>query len=90
MTRPAWMDDAACDGYPTAWWHPGSAVMSGRAPLNQQAAKAVHICRGCPVRELCLEWALRRDADESVMQGIWGGLLPWQRARLLKIGRRAG
>lgn len=89
MTDPTWMDDAACQGYPVNWWHPGNGVLSGRAPVNHDAAKALHICRGCPVRELCLEYGLRVDRQESVQQGIWGGMLPWQRARLLKIERRA-
>ncbi|MCZ9346675.1 WhiB family transcriptional regulator, partial [Streptomyces sp. TRM76130] len=40
---------------------------SGPALLQTEQAKAV--CRRCPVRERCLEWAL--DSGQSI--GVWGG-----------------
>ena len=45
-----------------------------------EPAKAV--CRACPVRFECLEWAL--DGNERF--GVWGGLSPTQRRRI-KITR---
>lgn len=41
--------------------------------------RAVEICTSCPVREECLQWAL----DSNQADGIWGGLTPRQRRRLL-------
>ena len=29
---------------------------------------AKQVCRGCPIREKCLDYAIRND-----MQGVWGG-----------------
>ncbi|QIJ60918.1 WhiB family transcriptional regulator [Streptomyces sp. JB150] len=40
---------------------------SGPALMQTEQAKAV--CRRCPVREPCLQWAL--DTDQSI--GVWGG-----------------
>ena len=38
------------------------------SPADVELAKA--ICQGCPVRTVCLEWAV----DVGVTDGIWGGL----------------
>ncbi|WP_406010726.1 WhiB family transcriptional regulator [Streptomyces sp. NBC_00637] len=40
---------------------------SGPALLQTEQAKAV--CRRCPVREQCLEWAM--ETDQTL--GVWGG-----------------
>ncbi|MEV5903152.1 WhiB family transcriptional regulator [Streptomyces sp. NBC_00015] len=40
---------------------------SGPALLQTEQAKAV--CRHCPVREQCLEWAM--ETDQTL--GVWGG-----------------
>lgn len=56
-----WMEQAACIGYDPAWWFVGD----DQAELRQKALK---ICRACPVREACLEYALRSNAA----YGIWG------------------
>lgn len=37
-------------------------------------------CRGCPVREECLDYALRHRIDD----GIWAGTTPKERRKLLK------
>lgn len=36
--------------------------------------RVVGACRSCPVRELCLQWAL-----DHFEQGVWGGLTEEQR-----------
>lgn len=41
-------------------------------------ADAKKVCRGCPVKDQCLQWAL--DTDESY--GVWGGLSGRERRRL--------
>lgn len=37
----------------------------------------IRACKACPVREQCLEWALRTGE-----QGYWGGMSQTQRDRL--------
>jgi len=39
---------------------------------------AKRICKGCPVREQCLAWAL----GENMRFGIWGGLSERERRKL--------
>lgn len=43
---------------------------------------AKSICRGCPVREKCLSWAI----DHGEMDGVWGGLSAKERAKLRRAG----
>lgn len=47
-------------------------------------AEAKKVCRGCPVRTQCLQWAL--DNDERF--GVWGGLSDRERRRLKRSGDR--
>ncbi len=61
-----WMNDAACKGMPTAMFFP-------RRGADVRAAKLV--CRGCPVRFECLEYAM----DLKIKQGIFGGKSERQR-----------
>jgi WhiB family redox-sensing transcriptional regulator len=71
-----WFDDAACRDADTDIFFPPSDA-------HADAAKA--ICAGCPVREACLEFALEvRPAD-----GVWGGLTPIERHRLIRRRQKA-
>jgi WhiB family redox-sensing transcriptional regulator len=45
---------------------------------TNKAAKAKQVCRGCPVREQCLTWALTTNERG----GIWGGLGEVERDKL--------
>jgi WhiB family transcriptional regulator, redox-sensing transcriptional regulator len=72
--RPDWHDQAACRDADPDLFFPDSDVRSARAQVK--AAKL--ICRGCPVRTLCLSWAL----DCGQAHGIWGGLTEDERHRL--------
>lgn len=47
--------------------------------------KARQICEGCPVREVCLEYALTNRIDD----GCWGGVSERGRRRILKDRRGA-
>lgn len=46
-------------------------------------ARAVAVCAGCALRELCLELALARSES-----GVWGGVLLQDGAALARVPRR--
>jgi Transcription factor WhiB len=65
-------------------WFPVSASAE---TARLEAADAIAICRACPVRRLCLTLSLLHwDIGQY---GIWGGLVPADRASLRRPGRRA-
>jgi WhiB family transcriptional regulator, redox-sensing transcriptional regulator len=70
----AWMLQGSCRGSQTRAFFPsdGSGVES-----------AQRICRTCPVREECLEYALRHHID----QGVWGGASERERRRIIRRRR---
>ncbi|MEU8833687.1 WhiB family transcriptional regulator [Streptomyces sp900116325] len=75
-----WRTQAACRGEdPDLFFPIGS---TGPALVQTEEAKAV--CRGCPVRELCLEWAMEHGQDS----GVWGGLGEAERRALKRRTRR--
>ncbi len=47
---------------------------------------AQRICRECPVKEPCREYALANN----ITHGVWGGTSERQRRRILRDRRRAG
>jgi WhiB family redox-sensing transcriptional regulator len=72
----AWMLDAACREYdPEVFFpHDGAGTAVARS-----------ICFGCPVRWVCLEYALANNIDH----GIWGGESERER-RKMRRRRRMG
>lgn len=56
-----WRDEAACIGQDPKLFFPET---------GQNGTRAKKICRWCPVKEECLEYAL---ADPE-LRGIWGGV----------------
>ncbi|GCB53039.1 WhiB family transcriptional regulator [Streptomyces sp. NL15-2K] len=74
-----WRDHAACRHEDPDLFFPIGTT--GPALVQTERAKAV--CRRCPVREKCLQWAL----DTGQTLGVWGGTSENER-RALK--RRAG
>ncbi|MEU9090601.1 WhiB family transcriptional regulator [Streptomyces sp. NPDC087901] len=75
-----WRTLAACrDEDPDLFFPIGS---TGPAVVQTEDAKAV--CRGCPVREECLRWALDNGQDA----GVWGGLDEAERRALKRRSRR--
>ncbi|MER5686723.1 WhiB family transcriptional regulator [Streptomyces sp. NPDC002205] len=75
-----WRMRAACrDEDPDLFFPVGS---TGPALVQTEEAKAV--CGRCPVRELCLEWALENGQDS----GVWGGLGESERRALKRRTRR--
>jgi WhiB family redox-sensing transcriptional regulator len=69
-------DEAACRDVDTDVFFPVSEK-------DADAAKA--ICATCPIAEACLEYALElRPSD-----GVWGGLTPIERHRLVRRRQKA-
>lgn len=71
----AWMAQGNCRNYPPATFFPSDGVGVDRARA---------ICKGCPVADTCLEYAL----EERIEHGVWGGCSERERRRILK--RRRG
>lgn len=81
--RLAWMDRAACRGYPLDWWYP---ELRGRTHVRLQAQA---VCARCPVRLDCIAYAMRVENLEprgpyQMRFGIWGGFTPADRRRIAK------
>ncbi|MFI6936295.1 WhiB family transcriptional regulator [Streptomyces cellulosae] len=80
-----WREHAACRHEDPDLFFPIGTT--GPALVQQEQAKAV--CRRCPVREQCLEWAL--DTGQSI--GVWGGTSENERRALKRRAaarRRSG
>ena len=75
-TYTLWMADGLCRDKPPAVFFPSDGVGVDRARK---------ICASCPVRELCLEYAL----DNRIDHGVWGGTSERERRRILKRRRIA-
>ncbi|MET9353145.1 WhiB family transcriptional regulator [Streptomyces sp. NPDC006617] len=82
-----WRERAICLGTDPDLFFPIGDSTSGPTLLQIHEAKAV--CRRCPVRQQCLDWALETDAVE----GIWGGTTEQERRaskrRLVRRSRNA-
>ena len=69
---PAWMSHGLCTRADPDAWFPEK----GHKDL---ARAATRVCARCPVRRLCLAYALANREQH----GIWGGTTPRQRRALL-------
>ncbi|MFF0492586.1 WhiB family transcriptional regulator [Nocardia sp. NPDC004068] len=61
----AWEADAICHTHPPDLWFPNSTGAQRKA----DAARAITICRTCPVLRQCADFALATE----MRAGIWGG-----------------
>lgn len=68
---PEWMAAAVCSSSDPELWFPEK---------GQSTAPAKAICRGCPSRVECLQYAL----DNNERFGVWGALSERERRRLSK------
>ena len=71
-----WMAAGNCRDEPPAVFFPSDGV-------GVEAAR--RICASCPVREPCLEYALRNPIDH----GVWGGASDRERRRIARQRRAA-
>lgn len=72
----SWQDEARCKGRSSTVFYPQRGVPT---------ASARALCKECPVKRECLEYALA--ADERF--GIWGGLSERERRKLQRERKRA-
>lgn len=64
-----WWECALCRGRPVAAFFPSS---------EGAVARAIALCRQCPVRDACLDYARANRIDD----GVWGGMSERDRRRL--------
>lgn len=69
-----WVHAAACRGRDPELWFPFGDVGTAH---QGQIAEAKSVCAACPVRDMCLAWAV-----EALPYGIAGGLTATERGRL--------
>lgn len=69
----SWRHDAACRGEPTA-------IFFAERGRRDMALKAKAICRDCPVRWDCLNFAL--SFPDTDLPGIYGGTTEAERRRM--------
>ncbi len=73
-----WQQLGACrTDSPERFFAPAGERPSARA---RREAAAKQVCAGCPVRQECLDWALRTREP----YGVWGGTSPEERAGMLR------
>jgi len=70
-----WMTKGNCFERPPAEFFPSDGVGVDRARK---------VCATCPVKNFCLEYALRNRIDH----GVWGGTSERERRRILKARRQ--
>jgi WhiB family redox-sensing transcriptional regulator len=77
LVAPQWRADAACRAQSAVhFFAPAHVERKPEKDAREGAARA--LCRRCPVREPCLEFALLVQEPH----GIWGGLNELERGRL--------
>ena len=77
-----WRRSAACRDVDPAVFFPVGLT----GPAIEQIADAKAICRDCPVRLVCLQYALVHRHDD----GVWGGYDEGERRELRRKWRRLG
>lgn len=75
MEHWEWQHRSTCQPHDMETFYPEGS-RSNRDAITQDAKK---LCQVCPVRQDCLEHALRTREPH----GVWGGLTPTERARLI-------
>lgn len=73
-----WKINASCRRYPPDWWFPSPGA------IGDEAARAVQICRSCPVIRDCYAYVAERERGKDTHHGIWAGLTARERAHVRK------
>lgn len=73
-----WMKDGLCASStvePDTWFGE-----PGEPDYHQKAKVAKRICSACPIKDLCLQYAI----DNNERFGIWGGMTMRERTNYIK------
>lgn len=74
-----WQEDGECNKYNPDLFYP---ERPGKKTSYDAARK---ICDGCPVKDICLDYAMEmEDNAYASRHGMFGGLTPQERQRLAK------
>lgn len=74
-----WRRFAACSGDPADLFF-SPTHLERKIEKEQREAQACAVCAGCPVREVCLQYAL----EHAEPHGIWGGQTEAERRQALR------
>ena len=75
---PEWSERSSCKGVDPDLFFPEGP--------SAALAQAKEICRGCPVRNPCLDYAI----DNNERFGVWGGTSERERRRITRARRAQG
>ena len=81
--RKGWWEDAACLGVGTHIFFPSIGRGDCKGKMLKLFAEAKTYCDTCPVRTPCVEAQLKVEAETLVFDGMWGGLMPYERKAIL-------
>ena len=81
-----WRDEARCAKMPKEIFFDYNNIKHKKKEREQRTRTAKAVCRICPVKEKCYEFAVRNNEQ----YGIWAGTLPDERRRLYDILRKTG
>lgn len=87
MSDGDFFDLGECKGADAALWYPdwqGEPDDGTKGAPVELYDEAKAVCRTCPVRNQCLEYAL----SNKERYGCWGGLAPIERLRIERKHRR--
>lgn len=65
------------------WLFQGACSIEQKPFLTNDVDKCKDVCSHCPVKDLCLEYALANDEK----YGVWGGLSRPERLKVLRMNR---
>lgn len=80
LSDPRWRDDAACLDYDPELFFPKAKRQGERMHYRD----ALDVCKHCPVKAECLDWAYETNDQWAVL----GGMSPRQRAKTRAAWRR--
>ncbi len=81
LMNDSWREYAACRTQDPELFFP----VGSSGPALEEIEMAKSICHHCPVREQCLDYAMKTGQD----YGIWGGLTEDERRVLARRRRNA-
>ena len=79
-----WQSAAACSGLDAELFYAAPRERGQTQHKRERQAKAV--CKRCPVRQQCLQYALNRAEPH----GVWGGMNPDEREALAVADQGVG